>query len=257
MEDPVSRKVFQVFSSSSTLLKLLTSLFLALKESFIYEPRDELDLKVEEILKRKKASCLSLSKLVQYYLQLAQIKSEIHIAIKFPFDRDFVELKGGILHSFVIINFNGNLILCDPLFSVGFIPENYIYLCELKDLSDNTLKKLVGSKIRLLSHNDRIFYNPQTLLKVELWKPDLDRTISGALIGKILKDKDIFEEGYIVIKTLDDEVKIKLVNGNFCFFLENDGEYTIFFENVLGERMMLKKLFLSHRKVKKVVFYLK
>lgn len=251
--------LINILSNAQFLDEAIISVFKFVKKNWIYVEKNDNDLNVNEILNSKDASCLSFCKICKSYFDIMGIESEIVIGIKFPSDKDSFILKGGALHSWLKIKLDKeNEIFCDPLFYFGFVTHNYIYLSTFENFKKENLKSYKNVEVNLISANDRIFYNPQSKVKPLFWsRTPFESSAFGIVLGKVLKEKDIPVNGKVVIKNSSGNLITDTFEGNFYFFIENDGIYSISIFLEGGREENLGDLAFSKNSAKKIVYYVK
>jgi hypothetical protein len=258
--DPVrADALIRLLSKARYIDEAAIAIFQFVRENWEYVEKNDSDLTIEQILNLKEASCLSLCRICKFYFDIAGIKSTIAIGIKFPADEETFKLKGGALHSWLKINIDkDNEIFCDPLSFFGFVTQRYIYLCNEEDFRKNKLQNFREATVKLISSKDRIFYNPESEIKPLFWKrTPYESSVYGLVVGKVLKEKEIPAKGSVIVKGFGNDLKTDLFQGNFYFFVREEGRYSIFIIFEDGHKEKLGDLVFSGSAVKKVVYYVK
>ncbi len=254
-----SERIILTLSKENSLDGAILALVKEINETYNYLERNDENLKLEEILKQKNLSCLSFCRVMKFYLDLLKIPSQIVIGIKFNPESEIFNLRGGALHSWLIVEVpDKRKILLDPLFSSGFVTEYYIFLDYFDDFTKEKKNELKDCSIKLIENSDRIFYNPESPQQVTFFRRTrYEQSSPGVVIGKVLKEKDLPCSGKVVIKSGEKFIESKLFNGNFAFFVEVEGVYQMGFISDTGERKLLGEIEFRNEIGKKVVFYLK
>lgn len=235
------------------------SIFYFIRNNWKYVEKNDADLTIDEILNLKEASCLSLCRICKFYFDIVGIQSSIVIGIKFPTDEETFVLKGGALHSWIKIKIDkDNEVFCDPLSFFGFVTQRYIYLLDYEDFNKDKLQSFHLETVKLISSRDRIFYNPESEIKPLFWKRSAyESSVYGVVVGKVLNEKEIPAKGSVIVKGCGKDLKTDLFEGNFYFFVREEGTYSIFINFEDGKVEKLGDLVFSGSAVKKIVFYVK
>jgi hypothetical protein len=252
-------RIILTLSKENSIDGAIYALIKEINETYNYVEKNDESLGIDEILKEKSLSCLSFCRLTKFYLDLLKIPSQIVIGIKFNPQSETFNLKGGALHSWLIVEVNNNKkILVDPLFSFGFVTEYYIFLDYFDDFTKEKKNKLKDCNLKLIENSDRIFYNPESPQNVTFFRRTrYEQSSPGVVIGKVLKENDLPCFGKIIIKSGEKFIESNLFNGNFAFFVEVAGVYKIGFISDKGEKKFLGEIEFRNELGKKVVFYLK
>lgn len=224
-----------------------------------YVEKDDSALKIEELLSSKSLSCLGNVRVVKHLLDILRIPSAEVIGIRFPLNGRSYELKGGALHAWLEIEIEkGRKIFCDPRATFGFVPMNFIFLKVGDNLSDKELSLFQGGKVELLSIKDRIFFDPMSEEKPDLWKrASFDALVQGVLLGKVLDERDLPVAGRVSLSGENGEVVSPLWEGNFYFRALSTGLYTLRARAEGNAETIERKIELSDISRKKVVIYVK
>lgn len=259
LDEKRANSLIKTLSNAQFLDEAIISVFQFVRNNWKYAEKNDNDLTLQNILNSDDASCLSFCKICKNYFDIMGIESEIVIGIKFPSDKDSLILKGGVLHSWLKIKLDKeNEIFCDPLFYFGFVTHRYIFLSTFEDFKKESLKSYKNCEVALISSNDRIFYNPESKVRPLFWRrTPFESSAFGIVLGKVLKEKDIPVNGKVVVKNSSNSLITDTFDGNFYFFIENDGIYSITIILEEGREENLGNLVFSKSSAKKIIYYVK
>ena len=205
------------------------AVLLTVHRSLRYVQRAEFEETPEEVLRRKEASCVGMTRLSAVLLGSLGLTCREVVGLRIPLREGPVVLEGGALHAWLEIAYPGGpTVFCDPLRSSGWVPETYLVLRIGGGLESGALSAYSGTVIRCESHQDRIFYEPEPRAKSVLWHRSSSAAYTGTLLtGKVLGPLDAPAGGSVRLEGAGGTVSMDLWEGNFFFRDLEAGEYLL------------------------------
>jgi hypothetical protein len=209
-----------------------------------------------EVAGRGEGSCVGMTRLAVAILKGLGLPCREVIGLKLPVREGTVKLEGGLLHAWLEVDFAGGpSVFCDPWRSSGWVPETYIVLRTGGGYEPGTLSAYAGGTARCLTHQDRLFYEPQPGVKAALWRRAAGRPATGAsFAGKLLGPLDAALPGAVKLAGPSGAVSEELWEGNFFFGDLQAAQYEVVVEPV-GEAPQRTSVRLAPMDRRTLVFY--
>jgi hypothetical protein len=205
------------------------AVFLTVHRNLRYVQRTEFEETPAEILKRREASCVGMTRLSATILRALGLACREVVGLRVPIREGPVVLEGGILHAWLEVAYPGGpTVFCDPSRSSGWVSETYIVLRIGGGLEPGALAAFLGGVILCESHKDRVFYEPEPHATSVLWRRPSSAAYTGTLLtGKVLGPLDSAVSGSVRLEGAGGTVSMDLWEGNFFFRDLAPGEYLL------------------------------
>jgi hypothetical protein len=205
------------------------AVLLTVHRSIRYVQRAQFEETPAEVLRRREASCVGMTRLSAVLLRTLGLTCREVVGLRVPIREGPVVLEGGALHAWLEIAYPGGpTVFCDPLRSSGWVPETYLVLRIGGGFETGALNAYSGAVIRCESHRDRVFYEPEPRAKSVLWRRPSTAAYTGTLLtGKVLGPLDAPAAGSVRLEGAGGSVSMDLWEGNFFFRDLEAGEYLL------------------------------
>ena len=205
------------------------AVLLTVHRSLRYVQRTDFEETPAEVLRRREASCVGMTRLSAVLLRALGLACREVVGLRIPLREGPVVLEGGALHAWLEIAYPGGpTVFCDPLRSSGWVPETYLVLRIGGGLEPGALSAYSGAVIRCESHRDRVFYEPEPRATSVLWRRPSAAGYTGTLLtGKVLGPLDAPARGSVRLEGAGGTVSMDLWEGNFFFRDLEAGEYLL------------------------------
>jgi hypothetical protein len=249
--------VRSALASSRTKEEAVLRLGLVLRAMTAYAERPDFDETVQEVSRRRTASCVGMVRIAALLLnEVLNVPCRSVIGLKAEPGGSPELLSGGALHAWLEVDLGlRGRVFFDPWFSYGWVPESYIILRIGGGLEPGDLAALAGSRVTAIWRKERIFYLPANNAKTLFWSAS-SPSASGtaAVVGKALFPDESPVEGTAWLENSGGRVAAALWNGNFCFRELAPGSYDVFIESQ-GKVLWEGSLMLGALDIRELVVY--
>lgn len=213
--------------------EVLAAVLTTLREEVTYAERVPFEETPREVLSRRRASCVGFSAAAISILEALGIPARPVLGLVASPRGGREILEGGRLHALLEVDIpGGETLLCDPVFSIGFVTHRTLILRRGGGLEPGLWSALKGAALTTLETKDRLFYLPPDGTTCLLWaRPNVPARTGGAVTGKYLDASERPLEGRAILETQGARVSVPLWEGNFFFTGLSPGHYELRLES--------------------------
>lgn len=220
-------------SASKRLDEALVAILETMRSALEYDEAAGFEETPEEVLRKGRASCIGFSRTARFLLDSQGLTSRYVIGLRAPASRELMRLEGGRLHAWLEVALPGiGAVYCDPLLSVGWVPQRYVALRAGDTLEPGDLQAYKGGRLVTRSTKDRLAFEPPQGGPCRLWaRPNVAASTGGLIHGKFLGEGDRPLEGRARLEGDGLAVSMDLWEGNFFFRDLVPGRYGLVVES--------------------------
>lgn len=209
--------------------EVLFAVLSTLREGLTYSEHVPFEETPQEVLTRGTGSCVGFAASAVSVLGALGISARPVLGLVASPRGGREILEGGRLHAFLEVDLPGSgTLLCDPVFSIGFVTHRTIVLRRGGGLEPGPWRALKGAVLTTLEAHDRLFFLPPDGTSCQIWaRPNVLGRTGGAVTGKFLDAWERPLEGRAFLETEGNRVSIPLWEGNFFFTGLTPGVYTL------------------------------
>ena len=207
----------------------LSAVLLTLRERVAYAERVPFEESPREVLTRGTASCAGFAAAAVSLLGALGIPARPVLGLVASPAGGREILEGGRLHALLEVDLHGaGTLLCDPVFSIGFVTHRTLVLRREGGLEPGPWLALKGAALTTLEVRDRLFFLPPDGASCLIWaRPNVPARTGGAVTGKFLDASERPLPGRAFLEIEGNRVSIPLWEGNFFFTGLAPGVYTL------------------------------
>lgn len=234
LPDPALRKILEErLRPCQRADEVLSAVLATLREQVAYAQRVPFQETPAEVFARKRASCTGFTAAAVTVLGALGLPCRPVLALVASPEGGREILEGGRLHAILEVDLPGaGTLLCDPVFSIGFVTHRTLVLRRGEGLEPGPWAALKGAALTTLEARDRLFFLPPDGASCLIWtRPNVPGRTGGAVTGKFLDASERPLPGRAFLETEGNRVSIPLWEGNFFFTGLAPGAYTLRIES--------------------------
>lgn len=232
--DPATRKALEErLQGCQRADEALSAVLSTLRERVAYAERVAFEETPREVFLRGTASCVGFTHAAVTVLGALGIPARPVLGLVASPGGGREILEGGRLHALLEVDLpDAGTLLCDPVFSIGFVTHRTLVLRRGGGLEPGPWLALKGAALTTLEARDRLFFLPPDGASCLIWaRPNVRARTGGAVTGKFLDESERPLEGRAFLETEGRDVSIPLWEGNFFFTGLSPGVYTLRLES--------------------------